>query len=69
MSSKYLSLMDMAIAGVPVVIFCIWQLISVNREIAKDKAKKADLPESALSDGALPESARHAVGEHRLDDR
>jgi len=59
MSGNYFSLMDMAIAGVPVTLFCIWQLISVNREIAKDKAKKAD----------LPESAGHAVGEHRLDDR
>ena len=70
MSSSYMSLMDMAIAGVPVVIFCIWQLISVNREIAKDKAKAAEQsPESALSGGALPESARHPVGEHRLHDR
>ena len=59
MSSSYMSLMDMAIAGIPVVIFCIWQLISVNREIAKDKAKK----------DASPESAGHPVGEHRLNDR
>jgi len=34
---KYFSLFDMAIGGVPVLIFCIWQLISINREIAKDK--------------------------------
>ncbi|WP_265102104.1 hypothetical protein [Sphingomonas hengshuiensis] len=33
----YLSLLDLAIAGVPVVLFCIWQLISINREIAKGK--------------------------------
>ena len=59
MSGSTFSLMDMAIGGVPVVLFCIWQLISVNREIAKDKAKKA----------ASPESAGHPVGEHRLDDR
>lgn len=37
MSGGYFSLFDMAIAGVPVVAFCIWQLISINREIAKDK--------------------------------
>ena len=37
MSSSYFSLFDMAIVGVPVVIFCIWQLVSINREIAKDK--------------------------------
>ena len=68
MSGSYFSLMDMAIGGVPVVLFCIWQLVSVNREIARDKAK-SDLPESALPDGALPERAGHPVGEHRLDDR
>ncbi len=39
MSSNYFSLMDMAIAGVPVLIFCIWQLISINREIKKDKQR------------------------------
>ncbi len=59
MSGSYLSLMDMAIGGVPVILFCIWQLVSIHREIAKDKARKSD----------LPESTRHPVGEHRLDDR
>ena len=54
----YFSLFDMAIAGVPVVIFCVWQLVSVNREIARDKEKHD-----------LPESPGHPVGEHRLDDR
>ena len=63
MSNKYFSLMDLAIGGIPVILFCVWQLISVNREIAKDTAKKAD------PDGALPKSAGHSVGEHRLDDR
>jgi hypothetical protein len=48
-------LLDMAIAGVPVVLFCIWQLVSVNREIAKDKRS--------------PKGPRHPVREHRLDDR
>jgi hypothetical protein len=43
MSSQYMSLFDMAIGGVPVLIFCIWQLISVNREIKKDK-KPPDAP-------------------------
>ena len=60
MSGNYFSLMDMAIAGVPVLIFCVWQLISINREIAKDKrAKPSD----------SPEGTRHPIGEHRLDDR
>lgn len=40
MHASYFSLFDMAIAGIPVVLFCIWQLISINREIAKDKARK-----------------------------
>ncbi len=40
MSGGYFSLLDMAIVGVPVVSFCIWQLISINREIAKDKKSK-----------------------------
>ena len=58
MSSSYFSLFDMAIAGIPVLIFCVWQLVSINREIARDKAKKD-----------LPERPGHPVGEHRLDDR
>ena len=58
MDSRYFSLLDMAIVGVPAIAFCIWQLISVNREIARNRAK-AD----------SPEGAGHPVGEHRLDDR
>jgi hypothetical protein len=60
MSSSYLSLMDLAIAGVPALAFGIWQLVSVNREIARDKAKKR---------AESPEGAGHPIGEHRLDDR
>ena len=37
MNGSWFSVFDMAIAVVPVVIFCIWQLVSINREIAKDK--------------------------------
>jgi hypothetical protein len=54
------ALLDMAIVGVPTVVFIVWQLISVTREIARDKAAKAD---------DSPEGAGHPVGEHRLDDR
>lgn len=60
MSGSSFSLLDMAIAGIPVTLFCIWQLISINREIARDKRAKP--PKS-------PESAGHPVGEHGLDDR
>lgn len=41
MHASYFSLFDMAIAGIPVVVFCVWQLVSINREIAKDKANKS----------------------------
>ena len=58
MSYGYFSLMDMAIVGVPALAIGIWQLVSVNREIARDKAKRES-----------PERAGHPVGEHRLDDR
>ena len=58
MSYGYFSLMDMAIVGVPALAIGIWQLVSVNREIARDKAKRES-----------PEGAGHSVGEHRLDDR
>lgn len=57
MDHKYFSLFDMAIVGVPVIVISVWQLISVNREIAEDKKAK------------LPDSPGHAIGEHGLDDR
>ncbi len=62
MIGKYFSIFDMAICAVPALTFGVWQLISVEREIARDKAAKA------LA-GVSPEGAGHAVGEHRLDDR
>ena len=63
MDGRFFSLLDMAIVGVPAIAIGVWQLVSVNREIAKDRAKR-DLP-----DGQLPEGSGHPVGEHRLDDR
>ncbi len=60
MESKWFSLMDMAIVAVPALGIGIWQLVSINREIARDKAAKTD---------ASPEGSGHPVGEHRLDDR
>ena len=56
----YFSLIDLAIAGAPVILFCLWQLVSVNRAIG---GGKADSPERAS-----PEGSGHTVGEHRLDD-
>lgn len=59
MNPAWFSLLDMAIVGVPAVVFCIWQLVSIHREIRRDRAAR----------DSLPERAGHAVGEHRLDDR
>ena len=61
-----LGLLDLMIAGAPVMIFCVWQLVSVNRAIAKDRIAK-DRP--TPPDPASPEGAGHPVGKHRLDDR
>lgn len=58
MSGHSFALFDMAVAGVPVLLFCLWQLVSINREIARDNRKKDS-----------PKGSGHAVGEHRLDDR
>ena len=35
------ALLDMAIVGIPAIIIGVWQLVSVNREIARDKARQA----------------------------
>ncbi|WP_242138592.1 hypothetical protein [Sphingomonas sp. TREG-RG-20F-R18-01] len=54
------ALLDMASVGVPTIGLVVWQLVSINREIARDKT---DRPEPS------PERPGHAIGEHRLDDR
>ncbi|GAA0728188.1 hypothetical protein [Sphingomonas japonica] len=58
---NYYGLVDLGIVVVAVVGFAIWQLVSINREIARDK--------SARDASGSEERARHAVGEHREDDR
>ncbi len=58
MGDKIFGLLDLAIAGVPALVFGIWQLVSINREIAKDKRAKTE----------SPERAGHPVGQHGLDD-
>ena len=37
MDNKYFSFFDMAIVAVPVLSICIWQLVSVNRDIKRDR--------------------------------
>ena len=58
MNDKMFGLLDLAIAGVPALAFGIWQLVSINREIAKDKRAKSD----------LPKGSGHPIGQHGLDD-
>ena len=57
MSPSLFSLLDMGIVGVAAVGVAVWQLVSVNREIRRDKTPPAS-----------PEGPGHPVGEHRLDD-
>jgi hypothetical protein len=65
MSDSYFGMMDLAIAGIPALAFGIWQLVSINREIARDKVKAQ---ERSPSSSPSPEGSGHAIGEHRLDD-
>ncbi len=55
---SYYGLIELALSGAIALGFGWWSLRSVNREIARDKEK------AARESGA----ARHAVGEHPLDD-
>lgn len=64
MNPRWFALLDMAIVGVPAVVFVLWQLVSINREIKRDAAAKRE--SSAVES---PERPGHAIGEHRLDDR
>lgn len=61
MDPQYYSVVEMVFSGAIVLGFGVWQLISINREIARDKAAKADTGSA--------EGSGHPVGEHRLDDR
>lgn len=54
------ALLDLAIVAVPALGLGIWQLIAINRTIARDRAARAEPPS--------PGAAGHAIGEHRLDD-
>jgi len=56
MPEKYYSLIELSFTGAVVLAFIVWQLVSVNREIGRDKRDSE-------------ERARHPVREHRLDDR
>lgn len=60
MSNRLFGLLDMSIVGLAAIGFLVWQLVSIRRELRRDK------PESP--DGS-PKRPGHPVGEHRLDDR
>ena len=61
--AEHFGWIEMVLAGVFGLGFGVWQLWSVNREIAKDKLAKDGAPEGSAS------GSRHPVGEHELDDR
>jgi hypothetical protein len=67
MNPDHYALVEMGFVGIVVLGIAIWQLVSVSREIARDKARgKMSAPEPA---DRSPEGAGHPVREHRLDDR
>lgn len=59
MNPHYYGIVEMVFTGVVVLGLALWQLWSVNRDIARDRAAR----------DISAEHAGHAVGEHRLDDR
>ena len=59
MSSHTFGIFDLAIPGIAVIALVGWQLWSINRTIARDKA------EAARKESDTP---GHAVGEHGLDE-
>lgn len=48
---------EMVFTGVVVLGLAGWQIVSINREIARDNKRKSE------------EAARHPIGEHREHDR
>jgi heme exporter protein D len=42
MSASNMALIEMAFSAAVVLTFCVWQLVSVNRDIRKRKAREAE---------------------------
>lgn len=59
MSGYNLGIIEMTLSGAIVLGFCAWQYWSMTRSIARDKKQRE----------ASADRARHAEGEHPLDDR
>jgi hypothetical protein len=64
MNTAWFSLFDMAVCGIPALAVGTWQLVSVNREIAKDKQAMAAHAAAVSPDDVSPDDARHAIGKH-----
>ena len=45
MSDRIFGILDMALVGVVVMGLAIWQLVSINREIARDKKQPPVSPD------------------------
>ena len=58
---------EMVVFGTIAFGFGGWQLISVNREIARDKARKDAAAQNSAGDSAA--RAGHPVGDEQLDGR
>lgn len=65
MGSRDFALIEMVFSAAVVLGLGLWQLVSIHRTIAADKAAK----QNAADPPPSPEGAGHAIGEHRLDDR
>lgn len=59
MIGNNLGIIEMALTGVLVLGFCIYQYVAMTRDIARSKRER----------DASARDARHSDGEHRLDDR
>ena len=59
MIGNNLGIIEMAMTGVLVLGFCIYQYVAMTRDIARSKRER----------DASARDAGHPHGEHRLDDR
>lgn len=60
-----LGIIEMALTGVLVLGFCLYQYVAMTRDIARSKRERPDSADSAAS----AKGTGHPHGEHRLDDR
>ncbi len=63
MIQQHFGWIEIVVSAAIALSFGVWQLVSVSREIARDKAAKE---QSGKASGS---SAGHSVGEHELDNR